>query len=60
VILLFFPAFSSGRLALKEPLYFFVVSLNLLAAGGSCDRNAGGNALAVLAGRVGGYLLQSS
>ena len=61
VILLFLPSlFIWSISALKEPLYFFVVSLNLLAAAAVLrSERWWQRALAVLAVAVGGYLLQS-
>ena len=61
VILLFLPSlFIWSISALKEPLYFFVVALNLLAAAAVLRSEWWGQrALAVLAVIVGGYLLQS-
>ena len=61
VILLFLPSlFIWSISALKEPLYFFVVSLNLLAAAAVLrSEHWWQRALAVLAVAVGGYLLQS-
>jgi hypothetical protein len=61
MILLFLPSlFIWSISALKEPLYFFVVSLNLLAAAAVLrSERWWQRALAVLAVAVGGYLLQS-
>ena len=61
VILLFLPSlFIWSISALKEPLYFFVVSLNLLAAAAALrSERWWRRALAVLAVAIGGYLLQS-
>ena len=61
VILLFLPSlFIWSISALKEPLYFFVVSLNLLAAAAVLrSERWWQRALALLAVIVGGYLLQS-
>ena len=61
VVLLFLPSlFIWSISALKEPLYFFVVSLNLLAAAAVLrSERWWQRALALLAVMVGGYLLQS-
>jgi len=61
VILLFLPSlFIWSISALKEPLYFFVVSLNLLAAAAVLRLERWWQrALAILAVAIGGYLLQS-
>jgi len=61
VILLFLPSlFIWSISALKEPLYFFVVSLNLLAAAAVLrSERWWQRALAILAVAIGGYLLQS-
>ena len=62
VILLFLPSlFTWSISALKEPLYFFVVSLNLVAATAVLrSERWWQRALAVLAVAVGGYLLSPS
>lgn len=61
VILMFLPSlFIWSISALKEPLYFFVVSLNLLLAAAVLrSERWWQRVLAVLAVAIGGYLLQS-
>jgi len=61
LILLFLPSlFIWSISALKEPLYFFVVSLNLMAAAAVLRSDRWWQrALGVLAVAVGGYVLQS-